>query len=470
MGKSVVVIGSGPGGYAAAFRAADLGFTVTLVDADPKPGGVCLHRGCIPSKALLHAAAVINEARAAGEYGLQFGEPKLDLDKLRHWKDGVVQHLANGVASLAKARKVQFVHARARFRSSQLLELEGSEGDTRQLQADHIIVATGSQPLWPPDLQIDDERVMDSTGALSLRQVPERLLVIGGGYIGLEIATVYAALGSSVHIVELMDCLLMGVDPELVRPLQRRLAKHVAGIHLGVRTTALEAQKAGILARFDGPAIEKEQLFDAVLVAAGRRPNTAKLGLENTAVQLDEQGFIRVDACGRTTDAHVLAIGDVAGQPLLAHKATRQGIVAVEALAGEPAEFDNMAIPAVVFTDPEIAWCGLTETEARARGQEISILRFPWTASGRARTLGRTEGLTKLLVDPDSGRLLGAGIVGVGAGELIAEATLAVETACLARDVAETIHAHPTLAETIGEAAETFFGGATHLAPKRKRS
>jgi dihydrolipoamide dehydrogenase len=470
MGTSLVIVGSGPGGYAAAFRAADLGFEVTLVDADPQPGGVCLHRGCIPSKALLHAAAVINESRAAREYGLTFGEPELDVDKLRHWKDDVVQQLARGVASLAKARKVQFVQARARFLSSRKLELDAADGSKRELQADHVVLATGSRPLWPRDLQIDDQRVMDSTGALALQQVPEHLLVIGGGYIGLEIATVYAALGSSVRIVELLDGLLTGVDPELVRPLQRRLATQVAGIHLGVRTTALEARKAGILARFEGPGIEKEQLFDAVLVAAGRRPNSQDLGLENTDVQCDEQGFVQVDACGRTSDAHVLAIGDVAGQPLLAHKATRQGIVAVEALAGEAAAFDNLAIPAVVFTDPEIAWCGLTEPEARQRGRDVRVLRFPWTASGRARTLGRTEGLTKLLVDPDSGRLLGAGIVGVGAGELIAEATLAVETAALARDVAETIHAHPTLAESIGEAAETFYGAATHLAPRRKRS
>jgi len=466
----LVVIGAGPGGYPAAFEAADHGMNVTLVSEEPIPGGVCLHRGCIPSKALLHVAKLIHEAREASEWGISFSKPKINLDQLRAFKSGVVGKLTGGVGELCRARGVKLVHARAEFAGSNLLNLTLEGGRTEQLAFEHAIVATGSSPVMPSLFAIGDSRVMDSTGALELADIPKRLLVVGGGYIGLEMGCVYAALGSKVTVVEMTPGLLPGADRDLVRPLKARLDKTFEAIHLNTKVAGLAASAGGITAKLEGEGVEPEQKFDRVLVAVGRRPNSGNLGLEKTKVELDPRGFIRVDAQRRTTDPSILAIGDVAGEPMLAHKATREARVAVEALLGEPAAFDNIAIPAVVFTDPEVAWCGLTENEAKAAGREVKVVRFPWGASGRAQTLARTEGITKILFDPETDRVLGVGIVGPGAGELIAEGVLAVETAAVARDLAESIHAHPTLSETLMESAEAAFSQATHLyRPKSKR-
>jgi dihydrolipoamide dehydrogenase len=459
----IVVIGGGPGGYPAAFDAADRGMSVTLVNDEAIPGGVCLHRGCIPSKALLHVAKLIHEAGEAEQWGLSFDKPKLNLDGLRNFKSSVVSKLTGGVAELCRLRGVKLVQARARFLDSSTLELKKPDGSTQKLGFKTAIVATGSSPVMPPIFAIGDPRVMDSTGALDLPDVPQRLLVVGGGYIGLEMGSVYAALGSKVTVVEMTPGLLPGADRDLVRPLKARLDKTFAAIHLNTKVAKLTASKDGITAQLEGEGVEPQQTFDRVLVSVGRRPNSRDLGLEKTKVELDPKGFIKVDAQRRTADPNIWAIGDVAGEPMLAHKATREAHVAIEALAGEPAAFDNLAIPAVVFTDPEIAWCGLTETEAKNTNREVKVARFPWAASGRAQTLSRTEGITKILFDPKTERVLGVGIVGVGAGELIAEATLAVETAAVARDVAETIHAHPTLSETLMEASEAAFGQATHI-------
>lgn len=457
----LLVLGGGPGGYPAAFTAADQGFDVTLVDEEEKPGGVCLYRGCIPSKALLHVAKLIRETQEAAAWGVTFGKPQIDLDKLREFKNGVVGKLVGGVAELCKARKIKYVSARGTFLDSNTLQL--SNGDPGRIKFEHAIVATGSSPVVPSLFDIGDPRVMDSTGALDLPDIPERLLVVGGGYIGLEMGCVYAALGSRVTVVEMTSGLLPGADRDLVRPLKKRLDEGFEAIYLDTKVTGLKAKDEGIEATLEGEGVEPAQMFDRVLVSVGRRPNSGNLGLETTQVELTERGFIKIDKQQRTTDRNILAIGDVAGEPMLAHKATREAHVAVEALAGEPAEFDSIAIPAVVFTDPEVAWCGLTETEAKAAGRDVKVARFPWGASGRAVTLARTEGLTKLLFDPETERLLGMGIVGAGAGELIAEGVLAVEMGVAARDLAESIHAHPTLSETIMESAETVFGQATHI-------
>jgi dihydrolipoyl dehydrogenase len=457
----LVVIGGGPGGYAAAFRAADFGVEVTLVDAEAQLGGVCLLRGCIPSKALLHAARVISDAREAARFGVRFAAPEIDLERLRAWKSEVVDRLAQGVAQLAKRRGVRVLRAWATFRDGGTLELEGDDAPGR-LGFDHAILATGSIPIIPPALRSDDERVMDSTTALDLPVVPRRLLVVGGGYVGLELGTVYAELGAKITVVEMTGNLLPGVDPDLVQPLEARLERLFATNDKSTRVTRLEAEDAGVRAHLEGAGIDSPQLFDRVLVAVGRKPRTEGLGLETAGVELDEKGFVRVDRRRRTTEPRILAIGDVAGEPMLAHKAAREGKVAAEVVAGEPAEFDSRAIPAVVFTDPEVAWCGLTETQAEAENRRVEVRRFRWSASGRAHTLGRTEGLTKLIVDGKTERVLGVGAVGPGAGELIAEGALAVELSLTARDVAETIHAHPTLAETLSEVAEAVLGQATH--------
>lgn len=467
----LLVIGAGPGGYASAFHAADRGIRVTLVDADPKPGGECLHRGCIPSKALLHVARLIHEARDARAWGVRFAEPEIDLAALRQWKRGVTDRLGGGIVELCKRRKVRLVRARATFLDSETIELAAGDGEPGaspgRLRFEHAIVATGSQPAAPAALRLDDPRVMDSTAALELPDVPPRLLVVGGGYIGLELGSVYAALGSRVTLIELTDGLLPGVDRDLVRPLERRLGRLFEAIHLSTQVESLEPRGDGILARVRGDNASSEAVFDRVLVAVGRQPASGGLGLEHTQVKLDDRGFVRVDRQLRTSDRRIFAIGDVAGGPMLAHKASREGKVAAAVLAGEPAEFDNAAVPAVVFTDPEIAWCGLTETQAQAENRPIRVTRCPWAAAGRAQTIGRIDGLTKLVCDP-AGRVLGVGVVGPGAGELIAEGVLAVETAAAARDVAESIHPHPTLSETIAEAAEAFLGQATHLYdPKR---
>jgi dihydrolipoamide dehydrogenase len=473
-GVHVAVLGGGPGGYAAAFHAADHGMKVTLIDADPEPGGVCLHRGCIPSKALLHIAKLIQEAKEAEHWGVKFAPPTIDLAKIRTFKQGVVSKLTGGIAQLCKARGVKLIRAYGKFADSRTLTLEavsGAKGDAPpdRVTFDKCILATGSVPAVPPAFRLNDLRVMDSTGALELADLPKRLLVVGGGYIGLEMGSVYAALGSKVTVVELTETLLPGADRDLVRPLQRRLESLFEAILLKTRVAGLEVTKEGIQARLEGESGAQNQTFDRVLVSIGRRPNTQNLGLENTKVQVTDKGFVKVDRRMATGDPNVFAIGDIAGEPMLAHKATKEGKVAVEAIAGEPTEFDNVAIPAVVFMDPEIAWCGLTETQAQAEGRAINVLRFPWAASGRAQTLDRTEGSTKLIIDPETERVLGVGIVGPGAGELIGEGVLAVETAAVAEDVANTIHAHPTLSETIMEAAEMASGQATHVyRPVRK--
>lgn len=462
--ENLVVIGAGPGGYTAAFLAADLGMKVTLVDADARLGGVCLRRGCIPSKALLHIAKLIAETRHAKAWGLDFGEPRIDLAAVRDWKEQVVRQMTGGLAALCKQRKVTVVTGRAVFKDSHTLAISGKD----ELTFDHAILAVGSSPAIPKEFAgCRSARVMDSTGALEIPDVPERLLVVGGGYIGLEMGTVYAALGSRVTVVEFTDGLLPGVDRDLVRPLQARLNKDFEGIFLNSRAISVADGERDIKVAFEGDITPGERVFDRVLVAAGRRPNTAGIGLENTRVEMDERGFIRVDKRMKTADPALSAIGDAVGGAMLAHKAFREGRVAVEALAGGTAEFSNPVIPAVVFTDPEIAWCGLTETEARSSGREIAVARFPWGASGRAATLGRAEGMTKLIVEPQTEEVLGVAMVGAGAGELIAEGVLAVEMGARAEDLASAMHPHPTLSETVMEAAEVFFGKATHFYRKK---
>jgi dihydrolipoamide dehydrogenase len=463
--SELIVVGAGPGGYAAAFQAADLGLKVTLIDAAEKPGGTCLYVGCIPSKTLLHVAKLISEAEEAAPWGVQFGKPKIDLNTLRAQEFRVTETLGKNLAELCKRRNVEYVRGRATFEDSQTLKMQ--DGSRRRFKK--CILAVGSSPARPPALNLESPRVMDSTGALKLEEVPKSFLVVGGGYIGLELGCVYAALGSAVTVVELTDGLLPGVDRDLVRPLQARLEKQFKKIYLNTKVLKLTDSGDGIRATLEGEGLtEKEPVFGRVLVAVGRRPNSRGLGLENTRVQVDEQGFVRVDAQLRTSDENIFAIGDVAGEPMLAHKATHEGKVAAEVIAGERVAFDSRAIPAVVFTDPEIAWCGLTEAEARKQGREVKSLRFPWGASGRAMTLGRQEGLTKILVEPETERVLGVGIVGYGAGELIAEGVLAVEMASTARDLSLAIHPHPTLSETVGEAAESLYGSTTHLYRPRK--
>ena len=446
----VVVVGGGPGGYSAAFRCAELGLETVVVDADSRLGGTCLHEGCIPSKALLHVAALIAEAERARELGVDFGEPRVSLDPLRKWMtERVVGKLARGLASVAKSRRVDVIGGRAVFTGSQEVRVEGDDAQT--LRFTHGIIATGSRPSRLPGLVFESDRVMDSTAALALADIPERLLVVGGGYIGLELGQVYAALGSRVVLVEMTDGLLPGVDRDLVQPLARRCEKLFVKIHVGTRLEGLRPAADGIEARY-GDVVT---VFDRVLVAVGRRAATDGLGLERTGVQVDARGVVAVDERGRTTDPHLYAAGDVTGEPMLAHRAMRQGKVVADAIAGRPAAFDNVAVPAVVFTDPEVAWCGLTESEAQRGKRGVKIARVSWAASGRAATLGRSDGLTKLVADPESGRVLGVGIVGPGAGELIAEGVLAVEAALTVEDVAATIHTHPTLGETLMEAAET---------------
>ncbi|MBS0202403.1 MAG: dihydrolipoyl dehydrogenase [Planctomycetes bacterium] len=465
----LLVLGGGPGGYPAAFEAADHGMQVTLVDEGAQPGGVCLNRGCIPSKALLHMAKLINETRESAEHGLTFASPKIDIAKLRSWKDtSVVGKLTGGIRELCRLRGVNLVTARGTFLDANTIEVKHADGKTDRISFEKAIIATGSSPAVPPVFQLGDPRVMDSTGALELADIPGSLLVVGGGYIGLEMGTVYAAFGSKVTVVELTPDLLPGADRDLVRPLQKRLEKQFTAIHLNTKVEALKATRSGIEATLAGEGVAPKQTFDRVLVSIGRRPNNKGFGLEATGVALDEKGFIKVDGQRRTNVPHIYAIGDIAGEPMLAHKATREAKVAVEAMNGGPAEFDNMAIPAVVFTDPEVAWVGMMEREAAAKNIEVKVVKFNWAASGRAITLARSEGLTKLIVDPKTERILGVGLVGVGAGEMIGEAALAVETACVARDLAETIHAHPTLSETIMEAAESVYAQATHsYRPKR---
>jgi dihydrolipoamide dehydrogenase len=445
----VAVVGGGPGGYSAAFRCAELGLETVVVDAAARLGGACLWEGCIPSKALLHVAAVIGEVAAAKEFGVDFGEPRVSLDPLRKWKsERVVGKLARGLAAVARGKGVEVIGGRAVFEESRRLRVEGDE--PQKLVFKHAIVATGSAPAWPSGLAPRSERIMDSTAALEIPDVPDRLLVVGGGYIGLELGQVYAALGSKVTVIEMTDGLLPGVDRDLVQPLARHCQRLFARVLVSTTVGALTETPGGVEARIG----EESAVFDRVLVAVGRRAATAGLGFEATQVRLDARGVIAVDERCRTGDPRIHAVGDVTGDPMLAHRAMRQGKVAAEVIAGRPAAFDNVAIPAVVFTDPEVAWCGLMEADARRAGRSVKVAKLPWAASGRAATLGRSDGVTKLVADAESGRLLGVGIAGPGAGELIAEAALALETAVTAEDLALTIHAHPTLAETIMEAAE----------------
>ena len=465
----VVVVGAGPGGYAAAFRAADLGLKAVMVDARGRPGGVCLHDGCIPSKTLLHVADLLTRIREADRLGIEVGEPRVNLDRLRAWKRSVIDRLAAGVGDLARRRGVQTIWGKAQFVSSNRLAVEG--GESTEIDFSHAVLATGSRPVTLPGMPVDSPRLLDSTTALDLETIPESLLVIGGGYIGLELGTVYAALGSRVTVVEMLDGLLPGVDRDLVRPLERRIRSLFEAVHLQSRVGRIRETGDGLEVELELPDETAVRAFDQVLVAVGRRPNSEGLGLENTGVTVDAHGFIRTDTQCRTDDPAIFAIGDVAGQPMLAHKATREAKVAAEVISGDESSFEPEAIPAVVFTDPEVAWCGLTEAEAKAAGQPVQVVRFPWAASGRALTMGRSEGLTKMILEPDSGQILGVGIVGAHAGELIAEGVAAIEMAALADDLALCIHPHPTLSETLGEAAESYMGQPTHLfRPPRRRS
>jgi len=464
----LVVVGAGPGGYAAAFLAADLGLSVALVDPEINPGGVCVYRGCIPSKALLHVSNLITESRHAKAWGVTFGEPSIDLTRLREFKDNVVKRLTSGTGQLVKHRKVQYLQGWAEILDAHNLKVKLTRGGEETVQFEHALLATGSVPAIPPMLKVDDPRVMDSTGALDLPDIPKSLLVVGGGYIGLELGSVYAALGSAVTVVEMTPGLLPGADRDLVDVLAKRVHQTMKAVLLETRVVEMKAEADGIRVMFEGKADPKEQRFDRVLVSVGRRPNSKIPGLERTHVQVDQRGFIMVDEQRRTHEPSIFAIGDVVGEPMLAHKASHEGRVAVEVMAGENVAFSPRAIPAVVFTDPEIAWCGLTESQAAKDGRHVTVSKFPWGASGRAITLDRTDGLTKLILDPETERLLGVGLVGPGAGELIAEGVLAIEMGATATDMKLSIHPHPTLTETLMESAEVFFGQATHVYKPRK--
>jgi dihydrolipoamide dehydrogenase len=465
----VLVLGAGPGGYTAAFRAADLGKQVVLVDRWPALGGVCLNVGCIPSKALLHAARVIEESTEMGHAGLTFAPSSVDIDKLRSWKDGVVKRLTGGLSGLAKQRKVTVVSGTGHFTAPHEITVNGADTAPVTVSFDQAIIAAGSEPVTLPFIPHDDPRVIDSTGALDLVDIPKRLLVIGGGIIGLEMATVYHALGASVTIVELMDQIIPGADRDIVTPLMKRIEKRYAAIYLGTKVTKVEATPEGLVAHFEGPKAPATETFDRILVAVGRRPNGRAIGAEAAGVAVDERGFVPVDGQMRTNVPHIFAIGDIVGQPMLAHKASHEGKVAAEVAAGRNTHFDAKVIPSVAYTDPEVAWVGKTEIECKAEGIKYGKGVFPWAASGRALSLGREEGLTKLLFDEDTHRLIGCGIVGINAGDLIAEATLAIEMGADADDVGLTVHPHPTLSESIGMAAEAFEGTITDLyMPKRR--
>ncbi len=466
---AMVVIGAGPGGYTAAFRSADLGVDTVLIERYPSLGGVCLNVGCIPSKALLHAAEVIDQAAHASDYGVDFGAPTINIDTLRGYKDKGVGQLTKGLAGMAKQRKVRVVQGTAKFVSANELEILGADGKTQLLRFAHCIIAAGSQPVKLPSFPWDDARVMDSTDALDLADVPKKLLVVGGGIIGLEMATVYRALGSEVTVVEFMPQLMPGADIDLVKPLADRLKKQGVAIHLKTKVVDAKAQKNGIACTFEGESIPDGKVYDRVLVSVGRAPNGGKLDAAKAGVAVTERGFIEVDAQMRTNVPHIFAIGDVVGQPMLAHKATHEGKLAAEVAAGHKKEWVARVIPSVAYTDPEIAWVGVTETEARAKGLKVGVGKFPWAASGRAIGLSRTEGFTKLVFDEDSHRIIGGGIVGVHAGELIAEIGLAIEMGCEVADIGHTIHPHPTLSESVGMAAEVFDGSITDLyIPKAK--
>lgn len=465
----VVVLGGGPGGYPAAFHAADLGMDVTLVDLEKNPGGVCLYRGCIPSKALLHVAKVMHEAKDAEHFGVTFGKPKLDLQKVRAWKDSVVDRNTGGLGQMRGIRNVKHVHGRGTFAGPNQLAVKTVDGEDVTVDFDYAIIATGSRPVDLPMFDNDSDRVLDSTTGLDLPDIPAKLLVVGGGYIGLEMGSVYSALGSNVTVVEMMPGLLPGADRNLVTFVQKKLEQEFDHILLNTKVVASKAGEHSVEVTFeDQDGEQRNETFDRVLVAVGRRPNSEDLGLEHTKVKVIERGFIEVDAQRRTAEPNIFCIGDVAGEPQLAHKATHEGLVAVEAIAGKKTVFAPHAIPAVVFTDPEIAWCGLTEDEAKAKGQTVNVSKFPWTASGRATAIERNDGLTKLIVDPATERILGVGITGVGAGDMIAEGVLAIEMGATVEDLQLTIHPHPTLSETMMEAADHYHGHSPHFYQKKR--
>jgi dihydrolipoamide dehydrogenase len=464
----IVVLGAGPGGYAAAFYAADLGKKVILVEPDTRLGGVCLNRGCIPSKALLHATEVLSEAQDSSKRGISFGEPKVDLEQLRNWKETLLQKLGSGIELLAKKRNVQVIQGKGQFENSSQLTVQTSEGP-KKIAFDKAIIAVGSLPTFPKAFDIGSPRVMTSTEALALEEIPQSLLIIGAGYIGMELGTVYAKLGSKVTLVEALPALLGTADQDLVRPVIRFAEARFQEIHLGTKITKLETVKDQIRVTMEKEGQTLEKLVDRVLISVGRIPNSRGLNLEKTKAVLDEKGFIKVNENQQTDDPNIYAIGDIAGGALLAHKASKEGRVAIDSIMGNPTSIQDAIIPAVVFTDPEIAWCGLTEADARAQNISMQVARFPWAASGRAMTFDRPDGLTKLIIDPTTEKILGAGIVGHGAGELISECVVAIEMGATAKDLAETVHPHPTLSETIMECAEVFYGHPTHTLPIRKR-
>lgn len=463
--KRVIILGAGPGGYTAAFLAADRGMQVTLIDENSKPGGVCLHRGCIPSKSLLHLSRLIEETRSAEAFGLKFQSPEIDLNQIREWSRGVIDKMSNGLISLCKQRGVDFVKGRARFLDSNSLVIN----DNEQIKFDHCILATGSQPICPPLFSKISDRLLTSTTALELEEIPERLLVVGGGYIGLEMGTVYSALGSHVTVVEMTGDLLPGVDRDLVRSLLPRLKSQFQNIYLNTQVISCELKGNQIVTELDGPGGVELANYDRVLVAVGRKPNSMNLGLESTRIKTDDKGFVEVDERNQTAEPSIFAIGDVIGGTMLAHKASAEGKAVIKILSGEEPSPKGQCVPAVVFTDPELAWCGLTETEAKNNDRRVQVAKFPWGASGRAQALGRPDGVTKLILDPDTEEVLGMGICGVGAGELIGEGVLAVDNGLKAKDLAHSIHPHPTLSETIMETAESFYGEATHIYKKLRK-
>lgn len=463
----IVVLGAGPGGYTAAFYAADRGKKVVLVEQNPRLGGVCLNVGCIPSKALLHATEIIREMKASAERGIELGQPQIHLDRLRSWKDSILEKLGQGIRTLGQKRGVQLIQGRGRFEDSQTLRVETKEGQ-QFIKYDKAIIAVGSKPALPSAFDLGNRRVMTSTEALDIAEIPENLLVIGGGYIGMELGTVYATLGSSVVVLEALPSILTGVDPDLARPVMRYAQKNFKEVRVNTKVTKMATVGKQIKVSMQIDKETREELYDRVLVSVGRVPNYVDIGLDNTRITKDDKGFIKTNAQQQTEDPHIYAIGDINGGTLLAHRASREGRIAVEAILGEPSAFENVVVPAVVYTDPEVAWCGLTESEAKQKNIEIKVAKFLWGASGRALTLDRPDGLTKLIIEPETERILGLGIVGHGAGELISEGVLAVEMGATARDLAESVHPHPTLSETLMEAAESFYGTATHTLSARR--
>lgn len=464
----LAVIGAGPGGYPAAFRAADLGMEVTLIDPEPNPGGVCLYRGCIPSKALLHAAAVLGEAENAKVMGISFSKPKVDTGKLAEWKKGVVDKLTGGIGQLANARKINYIQGTASFKDNKTLRIDSGGKEDGTLSFDYCIIATGSRPSGIPGFEVDNKNIMDSTGALELEDVPSSMLIIGGGYIGLEIGTVYSALGCKITVAEMLNGLIQGADRDLVSVLQKKLKSEFESILLKTKVSGVRKTKKGLKVTLETSKGEEERTFEKILVAVGRKPNSENIGIDNINIETDDKGFIRVDSRRKTSEDNIYAIGDVAGEPMLAHKATHEGRIVAEVIAGQDSVYEPAAVPAVIFTDPEIAWCGITEADAKEKGMDINVSKFNWGASGRAVTLNRTDGLTKIMSDSETGRILGVGIAGPGAGELISEGVHAMEMASTSYDVAMTIHPHPTLSETFMEAAEMFHGSSTHVFRKKK--